>query len=299
MSSPSSFEGVPSVDGVEHRVVELPGGLRMHVAEAGHGDPVLLLHGFPQHWAEWRGVIPALAENHLVIAPDLRGTGWTDAPKTGYDRRQLVADIVALLDAMEVDRVHLVAHDWGALIGYLLCFERPERVRSFLCVAIPHPYIRFDIRALPAFRHLWFQYVVATPGLGPGLLRSGRQRLLRRIIRGFSSTRTTWTEDALDVYAARMREPARARAAASLYRGLILPELVRIARGGYRDQRLTTPTVILCGGDDPVMRVELLGGYEDHADDLTIEVVPDASHFIPDEQPDAVATHALELIGRT
>ena len=289
----------PVLPGVEHRFVELPGGLRMHVAEAGQGDPVLLLHGFPQHWWEWRGVIPALAENHRVIVPDLRGTGWTDAPETGYNRVQLVADVVALLDALEVDRVHVVSHDWGALVGSLLCFEHPERVRSYLCIAIPHPFIRFDIRALPDFRHLWFQYVVASPGVGPRLLRSGRQRLLRRIIRGFSSPRTTWTDDDLDVYADRMREPARARAASSLYRGLILPEIARIARGVYRDQKLTTPTVILCGADDPVMRPEFLGGYENNADDLTIQVVPDASHFIPDEQPDAVAAHALELIART
>lgn len=289
----------PVLPGVEHRFVELPDGLRMHVAEAGQGDPVLLLHGFPQHWWEWRGVIPALAKDHRVIVPDQRGTGWTDAPATGYDRVQLLADVVALLDALELDRVHVVAHDWGVLIGYNLCFEHPERVRSFLCLAIPHPYIRFDVRALPAFRHLWFQYVVATPGVGPRLLSRGRQRFLRRIIGGFSSKSTIWTDDDLDVFAARMREPARARAGSSLYRGLILPELVRIARGRYRSQRLTTPTVILCGADDPVMRPELLGGYEDHADDLTIEVVPDASHFIPDEQPDAVAAHALELIART
>ena len=288
---------LPELPGVEHRVVELPGGLRMHVAEAGQGDPVLLLHGFPQHWWEWRGVIPALAENHRVIVPDQRGTGWTDAPETGYDRKQLVADVVALLDALEIDRVHLVAHDWGALVSCLLCFEHPERVRSYMCIAIPHPFIRFDVRALPAFRHLWFQYVVATPGVGRRLLRSGG--LVRRIIRGFSSPRTTWSDDDLNVFADRMREPARARAASSLYRGLILPEIARIARGVYRDQKLTTPTVILCGADDPVMRPEFLGGYEDNADDLTIEVVPDASHFIPDEQPDAVVAHALELIART
>jgi pimeloyl-ACP methyl ester carboxylesterase len=286
----------PTLPGVGHRFVELPGGLTMHVAEAGQGDPVLLLHGFPQHWWEWRDVIPALAENHRVIVPDLRGAGWTDVPKSGYERDQLLADVVALLDALGVDRVHVVAHDWSVLISYNLCFEYPERVRSFLCVAIPHPYIRFDVRALPAFRHLWFQYVVATPGLGPRLLRTG---LASRIIRGFSSEKTTWSEDDLEMYAARMRDPARARAASSLYRGLILPELVRIASGRYRDQRLMPPTVILCGGDDPVMRVDFLGGYEDHADDLTVEVVPDASHFIPDEQPAAVAAHALELFART
>ena len=139
----------PHLDGVTHQDVDLPGGLRMHVAEAGQGDPVLLLHGFPQNWWEWRGVIPGLAQNHRVIVPDQRGTGWTDAPATGYERDQLLADVVALLDALEIDRVHLVGHDWGALIGFLLCFEHPERVRSFMSIAIPHPYIRFTPKAVP------------------------------------------------------------------------------------------------------------------------------------------------------
>ena len=170
----------------------------MHVAEAGQGDPVLLLHGFPQNWWEWRGVIPGLAEKHRVIVPDLRGTGWTDTPASGYDRDQLLADVVALLDALEIERIHMVAHDWGALLGFHLCFEQPDRVRSFMSIAIPHPYIRFTPKALPAFWHLWFQYVVATPGLGPWLLRSGRQRLLRRIIMGLSSKQTTWAEEDLD-----------------------------------------------------------------------------------------------------
>jgi len=288
---------MPELAGVQHRFVELP-GLRMHVAEAGQGDAVLLLHGFPQHWWEWRGVISGLAEHHRVIVPDLRGTGWTDAPRTGYERDQLLADVVALLDALEIDRVHVVAHDWSALIGFFLCFDNPERVRSYLCLAIPHPFIRFDLRALPAFRHLWFQYVIATPGLGPRLLSSGRQRFLRRIVRGFSADPEAWAESDLEVFAARMREPARARAAASLYRGLVLREVGRITMGRYRDRRLTTPTVVVCGSEDPVMRPELLGGYEDHADDLSIEVVRGASHFIPDEQPDAVVEKALELFAR-
>ncbi|KAF0964307.1 alpha/beta fold hydrolase [Rhodococcus sp. T7] len=110
----------PELDGVRHRYVRLP-GLRMHVAEAGHGDPVVLLHGFPQHWWEWRGVVPGLTEHYRVICSDLRGAGWTDAPPTGYTRAQLLADVEALLDALDLDRVCLIAHDWGALLGYELC----------------------------------------------------------------------------------------------------------------------------------------------------------------------------------
>ena len=75
----SADRALPVLKGVEHRFVDLP-GLRMHVAEAGSGRPLLLLHGFPQHWWEWRKVIPELAQHYRVIVPDLRGAGWTDAP---------------------------------------------------------------------------------------------------------------------------------------------------------------------------------------------------------------------------
>ena len=76
---------LPQLPGVSHAFVTLSTGLRMHVAESGRPDAptVLLLHGFPQHWWEWREVIPPLAERYRVIAPDLRGSGWTDAPARG------------------------------------------------------------------------------------------------------------------------------------------------------------------------------------------------------------------------
>jgi len=86
----------------------------MHLAEAGSGIPVLL-HGFPQHWREWRKVIPRLAEQFLVICPDLRGAVWTGAPRRGHTRDQLLADVVALLDTLRLDSVHLLTHDYGAL----------------------------------------------------------------------------------------------------------------------------------------------------------------------------------------
>jgi pimeloyl-ACP methyl ester carboxylesterase len=104
--------GFPDLDDVEHRFVELP-GRRMHVAEAGRGEPLLLLHGFPQHWWGWYKVLPALAHRYRVIAPDLRGAGWTDVPAAGYTSEQLVADVVALLDVLELDRVRVMAHDWA------------------------------------------------------------------------------------------------------------------------------------------------------------------------------------------
>lgn len=103
---------LPHVEGVEHRFVEAR-GLRFHVALAGDGDPLVMLHGWPQHWFEWRNLIPSLARRHRVICPHLRGLGWSDAPPAGYEKEELATDALTVLDALELDTVQLVGHDWG------------------------------------------------------------------------------------------------------------------------------------------------------------------------------------------
>lgn len=127
------------------------------IGQAGHGEPVVLLHGFPQHWWEWRGVLPGLAAHYRVICPDLRGAGWTDAPPTGYTSEQLLADVVALLDALELDQVCLIAHDWGALLGYELCLRAPHRVRKYVSLGVP----------VTLFTVLHRRATVARPGMTP------------------------------------------------------------------------------------------------------------------------------------
>lgn len=284
---------LPSLAGVEHRMVDLP-DLRVHVAESGQGEPVMLLHGFPQHWWLWRRTIPHLAEKYRVICPDLRGAGWTDAPAGGYDREQLLADVVALLDALGLDRVRLIGHDWGALLGYQLCLRHPERVAKFLCLAGPPPFLSFDPRMLKVMWRLWFQVVIATPVLGPRLLSRGDQPLVRYLF-GLTSDPDAWSQHDVEHFLAPLREPARARAGSAVYRRFIIPELMRIMSGAYRSARLTTPTRVLFGAEDPATRPEFIRGYEPYVDDLQLEFVAGASHFIAGEKPEVVVERALEF----
>jgi pimeloyl-ACP methyl ester carboxylesterase len=291
-------DAFPQLDGVEHHFLDLP-GLRMHVAEAGSGAPVLLLHGFPQHWWDWRKVIPGLAERFRVICPDLRGAGWTNAPRKGYTRDQLLADVVALLDALKLDRVHLLTHDWAALVGYQLCLNHPDRVQNHLSLSIPPPFFEFDIRLVLAIvRRAWFNLVTPVPFVAPLLLGKGDQRLLRYMLLKFTTDPDALSETDVELFVGRFREPARARAGSSLYRHFIQPEAVRIMGGSYRSSRLTTPTRVLVGADDPNVRVEFLHGYEEYADDLALEFVDGASHFVADEKPDVVIERALETFAR-
>jgi pimeloyl-ACP methyl ester carboxylesterase len=103
---------VPLVPGVEHRDVAV-NGVRLHVAAAGAGPPLILLHGWPQHRWRWRRLMLRLAEDHRVLAPDLRGWGWSDAPRDDYAKDTFAADILAFMDAERFDRVSLLGHDWG------------------------------------------------------------------------------------------------------------------------------------------------------------------------------------------
>src|SRR3954465_8123849 len=132
---------LPQLPGVEHRF-ESVNGVRLHYAEAGAGDPVVLLHGWPQHWWMWRDLIGPLAERFHVIAPDLRGHGWSDKPSSSYRKSEWLDDLTALFDRLGLERIRLVGHDWGAWVGMLASLREPERLERVVAMSIPHPWQR-------------------------------------------------------------------------------------------------------------------------------------------------------------
>src|SRR3954453_6537199 len=170
---PMTDSPFPHVAGVTHRYVNA-GGLRVHLAETGpeDGEPVMLLHGWPQHWYEWRRVGPELAAaGYRVLMPDLRGLGWTEAPEDGYEKENLARDQIALLDALGIDTVKLVGHDWGAYTGFLMCLLAPERVERYLPTNIVHPWPKPSTSAALNFWRLAYQVPMVLPLLGPRVTR--------------------------------------------------------------------------------------------------------------------------------
>jgi pimeloyl-ACP methyl ester carboxylesterase len=287
------MEGMPQVDGVVHRRVRAR-GIEFHLAEAGSGeDVVLCLHGWPQHWYEWRHLLPALADRHRVLALDQRGFGWSDAPAGGYEKESLADDVLAVLDALGIERVKLVGHDWGGWIGFLLCLRAPQRFERYLALNILHPWLRGARAALPYAWRFTYQLLVMAPLLGYQLHRRGR--FVPRVLVSGSTRKEAWDAATLSAFADNLADPARARAGVQMYRTFQLRELLPILRGRYEDQRLTVPTKLLFGVEDVVLRPELLAGYERHAEEMTVELVRDCGHFIADERPQLVAERAREL----
>jgi pimeloyl-ACP methyl ester carboxylesterase len=281
---------MPEVDGVEHRWIDAA-GLRTHVAEAGDGPPLLLLHGWPQHWWMWRGVIGPLAERHRVICADLRGHGWTDAPPSGYEKERMASDVLALLDALGLDRVGLAGHDWGGFVGFLLCLRAPARVERFLALNTGHPLAEPSAeRALQVYR-FWYAALLAAPFVGEQLLRSGQ---VEKALRSQLVPRA-WTEEDARIYLEQWREPARARAASQVYRSFLIGDLPATIAGRYRGQRLHVPILVLHGTDDPVLPIGTMSDLPSHGDDVRVEPVDGVSHFIVDEAPELVAERAREF----
>jgi pimeloyl-ACP methyl ester carboxylesterase len=278
----------PPCEGTTHGFHALANGIRMHVAQAGRADgaPIVLLHGWPQHWWCWRGVIGRLAAaGHRVVAADLRGAGWSDAPPHGYDKEQLAADVLALLDAMQIERTALVGHDWGGWIAQLIALRAPERVERLVLCNIAPVWTGDRIRtALNAWR---FAYqVVGVPYLGPALQRS---RAMPRALIGVP-------ESDREEFVAALREPGRAEAGSALYRTFVTSELPAIVAGRYRGQRLTMPVRVLHGVADPVIRPFMVEGFRAHADDIEIEWLADTGHFVADERPALVADRVAAFL---
>lgn len=286
-------DAIPAVQGVEHRFVDA-NGLRVHVAEAGPADapPVLLLHGWPQHWYMWRRVMAALGDEYRLLAPDLRGFGWTEAPGRGYDGETFAADQIALLDALGLERAHVVGHDWGGWTAMLLGILHAERVDRMVVCNAPHPWPTLSARvALESWRS-WYTWVIATPGLGRWMLE---QRWIARAILRRGNVGGPFDEGEIALYADSFREPARAEAIVGLYR--YYQRAVREGMSGrWRHERLTVPTLLLFGARDRYISTRLLPGYEPYADDMRLELVPDSGHFIVDERPELVIDRARQWL---
>lgn len=285
----------PEIEGVTHRYVEVD-GVRMHVAEAGEGPPILMLHGWPQHWWIWRKVIPALAEERRVICPDLRGFGWSEAPPGRYEVQGFADDTLALLDELGLDRVDLIGHDWGGYAGFLLCLDAPERIGAYLALGIVHPWFEPPKPSLAALQRTAYQFILATPGVGTGVLRH-LPGFVKLALRKGAHPSMRWSEEELDCFAESFRRRDHALAASHVYRSFLTRELPRLKRGHYRSQRSSIPTRILVGEADPVIRADILAGFEPYADEMTVETIERCGHFVAEERPDLVIARARELLG--
>jgi pimeloyl-ACP methyl ester carboxylesterase len=267
------------------------GGLAFDVDDSGpeDGDVVVLLHGFPADRSSWHAVTPLLVAAGLrVLAPAQRGyaPGARPAGRRAYRRDWLVADVLALVDRLGRDRVHVVGHDWGGLVAWRLAQTAPERVASLTVLSTPHPgaMLRAALRSDQALRS-WYIAVFQVPWLPERAVRARLAPVLERM---------GLPHDVAERYDDRMREPGALRAAIDWYRALALPDPAGTPRV---DPVVRVPTTYVWGSRDQAL------GRTAATDTARFVAAPyrfvvlDEDHWLPETAATAVAAAVVERIG--
>jgi pimeloyl-ACP methyl ester carboxylesterase len=266
-------------------------GLSFDVVAGGPADgpAVLLLHGFPQHSGEWELVTPALHRAGLrTYALDQRGysPGARPAEVSEYDMRECVADAVAVLDALGVDKAHVVGHDWGAIVGWHLAARWPERLRTLTAVSVPHPAAFVAALKEDADQRRRSAYItlLRRPYVAEVALLAADGAWLRKALRGVP-------DDRVERYVAPLREPGALTGALNWYRAMDRDEL-----GGLAPVAVPT-TYVWSERDGAVGRTAALGCSAHVTGDYRFVPLTGVSHWVPDEAPDAVVAAVLDRLG--
>jgi pimeloyl-ACP methyl ester carboxylesterase len=275
------FSDLPRVDGVEHRAVTL-GGFRIHYAEAGEGEPLVLLHGWPQHWYEWRYLIGPLAERYRVIAPDIRGLGWSQGPGSSgrmwhYSLRALAAELIGLLDALGIGQTRYVGHDWGCVIGYRALLSYPHRFHRASLLGGVHPWASFA--PLRLYLRPWHLYAYALLGASA----TWRLGVVEHCLRSWRH-HGEFSEAEEKTFVDRASTRAAVGATRAYDRNIVVNEIPHFLRH-HRSLRLRVPVLHINGAEDPLTRAVPGRSWRRYADDMRLELLPDCGHFIAEERP--------------
>lgn len=284
------------VAGAESQFIDLP-GLRMHVVTAGpeDGEAVLLLHGFPEFWYSWRHQIVALAEaGYRVIAPDQRGYNLTEKTKP-YDVDTLLADLCNLLAHFEIEETHLVAHDWGGVLGWCFASEHGDKVISHVNMNGPHPnaYMRACVRDPRQFLKSWYVYFFQLPWLPEMAIRADDMRALDIALSDVPSYRMP--ADGTAKYKDAMNQPGAVSAMVGWYRA-VLRKLFWVVTTGTK-YTSDVPTLVIWGARDAYLSAACNDALPDYFSDVEIEYVARASHWIQMQEPEIVNARIIQFFG--
>ncbi|MEU7845376.1 alpha/beta fold hydrolase [Micromonospora sp. NPDC049114] len=269
-------------------------GLTFEVRTGGPSDgvPVLLLHGFPQHSGEWDEVVPALhAAGLRTYALDQRGYSPGARPEavSAYRVPELVADVVAVLDALGVDAVHLVGHDWGAIVAWAVAAAHPERVRTLTAVSVPHPAAMAHALSTDREQKARSSYIALfrKPGKAEKVLLAWHATALRKMLGGVGDA------SRVDRYADPMRAPGALTAALNWYRAMSRADLAAVGP-------VAVPTTYVWSDRDiAIGRPAAEACAANVTGDYRFVPLPGVSHWIPDAAPAALAEAVLARIAGT
>ena len=259
-------------------------GLNLNVLVEGAGEPVLLLHGFPDSNYLWRDMIPPLVEaGYQVIAPDQRGFGESDAPKEkeNYAMELIAKDAVAILDELGIEKAKLVAHDWGAVIGWLLAGTYPERFECYTAISVGHP-IAYASAGYEQKKKGWYVLFFQLRGIAEKMTMARNWAIFRKTVHNHPEA---------DHWIADLSRPGRLTAAMNWYRA----NFFKLLKADF--PRVKIPVFGIWSTKDVALAEDQMIGSEAYVDaPWRYERMKDISHWVPVDAPDKLSELIIEFL---
>jgi pimeloyl-ACP methyl ester carboxylesterase len=267
----------------------LTNGIRLHTALAGpeDGEPVFLLHGFPDAWFGWEAQIgPLAAAGFRVTVPDQRGYNLSDKPEgvVSYQMDHLVEDVLGLADALGYDRFHLAGHDFGAIVSWNLAMRCPERLERLAITNVPHPAVMRDyLRTHPKqMLKSWYTFFFQLPRLPERVVRANHWKFL------LAAMPDDFTQEEQDRYRKAWSQPGATTGMISWYRALMLD-----TRKATVPARIRVPTLILWGKQDPHISYEMAALSAELCETVQLITFENATHWVLYDEPEATSKHLI------
>jgi pimeloyl-ACP methyl ester carboxylesterase len=280
--------------------IALSTGVTLAVQQGGpaEAEAILFLHGFPESHRTWRAVAPALAGDYRVIVPDQRGFGASDKPEgvEQYRTDRILEDLIALADALGLDRFTLVGHDWGGAVAWLAALKHPDRLNRLVIVNAPHPLVFQKSLIEDEAQRAASQYMNAfrNPAMEAGIAAMGWESFYAKTFGGHADLSLIAPEEKA-AYLADWSAPGALTAMLNWYRAseIVVPvpgeEAALPAWTTSPFPHIKLPTLVIWALGDKALLPIQLEGLHALIDDLRIVTVPDAGHFVPWEQPETIA----------
>ena len=290
--------------------IGLPTGVTLTVQLGGpeSGEPIILLHGFPESHRTWRDVAPALARDHRVIAPDQRGFAGSDKPEgvDEYKTEKIVADLLALADSLGLERFTLVGHDWGGAVAWLAALKNPERIARLVIVNAPHPLVFQKTIVEDETQRAASQYIRAfrSPMMEAGIKAMGLDAFYEKTF-GSHADLSRISAEERQAYLNEWRREGALTAMLNWYRAseIEVPEMGEKASAPIWTRlpfpHVKMPALVIWAMKDRALLPIQLDGLHELVDDLRIVTVTDAGHFIPWERPEPVIEAIRDFIAET
>ena len=276
-------------DNTHHKIIV--NGIQLHYVIGGKGDPIVLLHGWPETWYEWRHIIPQLiANNYTVIAPDLRGLGDSEKPQTGYDKKTVAEDIYQLVKKLGYSKIYLVAHDWGGPVAYSYAAAHPQDVRKMVILDTLLPGFGVEEAANFSPNGLWHLSFHAVRDLPEKLIDGQENVYLDWFYDHYAYNQSAITQEDREEYIKQYSEPGAMRAGFEYYRAVFEDAE---QNKEYAKQKLDMP-ILTIGGEAGVGNLTTTS-FQKVANNVTGITLPNTGHFIPEERPNFLTKQILEF----